>query len=259
MNDTPPVPPPIPPPIPTGAPQAAASAPAAPEESAPLRGVAAVIDAVLREPHRVVGQLAEPGGARLLGTLAVVTVVCSLIYGLVVGSFSGHEQWWAAPVKITLGLFLAAAICLPSLYLFACLSGSQARPRAVLGAVLGLLMLTTMLLAGFAPVAWLFSESTRSLCWMGALHLTFWWVATLFGLRFVRAAFAHSGARSGAGLLAWSVIFILVCLQMTTTLRPLLGRAETFLPREKRFFIAHWLQCGRGAEARPSTRSAGFD
>jgi len=28
---------------------------------------------------------------------------------------------------------------------------------------------------------------------------------------------------------------------MTTALRPILGRSDTFLPREKKFFVAHWL------------------
>jgi len=42
----------------------------------------------------------------------------------------------------------------------------------------------TVLLIGFAPVAWLFSQSTESLLLMGALHLVFWLIATYFGLRF---------------------------------------------------------------------------
>jgi len=50
--------------------------------------------------------------------------------------------------------------------------------------VTGLLMLMTILLIGFAPVAWLFSQSTESLGWMGFLHLLFWLIATAFGVRF---------------------------------------------------------------------------
>jgi hypothetical protein len=166
-----------------------------------------------------------------------------LIYGAVVGSFSGHEQWWAAPVKIASGLLISTLICLPSLYVFACLSGSQARLAEMFGLVVGLLMLMTLLLVGFAPVAWLFSQSSESLPWMGALHLVFWFVAALFGLRFLRAGFAHSNARSNGGLNAWIIIFMLVMLQMSTALRPLIGRAETFLPETKRFFLSHWGNC----------------
>jgi hypothetical protein len=111
------------------------------------------------------------------------------------------------------------------------------------GLVAGLLMLMTILLVGFAPVAWLFSQSTSSLPWMGALHLGFWITATFFGLRFLSAAFARSDARSNAGLRTWMVIFLLVALQMSTALRPIVGKSTSLLPHEKKFFISHWLSC----------------
>ena len=80
---------------------------------------------------------------------------------------------------------------------------------------------------------------------MGALHLIFWFVSTVFGLRFLNAAFSHSEARSNAGLSTWIVIFVLVVLQMTTALRPIVGKADTFLPppEEKKFFLSHWFDC----------------
>src|SRR5256885_11130618 len=56
--------------------------------------------------------------------------------------------------------------------------------------------LTTVLLIGFAPVAWVFSESTKSLPAIGALHLIFWLIATYFGLRFLHAGFAHIDRKS---------------------------------------------------------------
>ena len=163
--------------------------------------------------------------------------------GAVVGSFSGHEQWWAAPVKVSLGLLVSVLICLPSLYIFACLSGSQARLAEIFGMVGGLLMLMTILLVGFAPVAWLFSQSTSSITWMGALHLIFWGIATIFGLRFLEAGFSHSQARTNAGFNVWVIIFVLVALQMTTALRPIVGSSDTFLPTEKKFFLNYWSEC----------------
>jgi hypothetical protein len=101
----------------------------------------------------------------------------------------------------------------------------------------------TALLIGFAPVAWLFSQSTESPVWMGTLHLAFWFISTIFGLRFLEGGFSHSNARSNAGLNTWMLIFVLVILQMTTALRPLLGTSDAFLPKEKRFFVTHWQKC----------------
>ncbi|SPE52687.1 conserved membrane hypothetical protein [Verrucomicrobia bacterium] len=123
------------------------------------------------------------------------------------------------------------------------MSGSQARLAEICGLLSGMLVLTTLLLIGFAPVAWLFSQSTESVAWMGALHLVFWFIATGFGLRFFENAFSHSQPRSKAGLNTWIVIFALVAVQMTTALRPIVGTGPTFLPHQKEFFLAHWAEC----------------
>lgn len=137
-------------------------------------------------------------------------------------------------------------ICLPSLYIFTCLSGSQARLGEICGLLAGLLLLMTILLVGFAPVAWLFSQSLREVGAMSALHFLFWGVATYFGVRFLWSAFTHSKARSKAGLNTWIAIFMLVALQMTTALRPIVGTGGSFLPTDKMFFLEHWGQCLQG-------------
>ena len=207
----------------------------------PIPNFVGAIEAILRQPRRVMFQLRQPGSGRLIAAMLTVSVVCSLIYGVIAGTFSGGAQLWAAPVKIACGLLISALICLPSLYIFSCLSGSSARLSEVFGLVAGLLLLMTILLIGFAPVAWVFSQSTESVVAMGALHLAFWLIATCFGLRFLSAAFAHY-SHSGDGLKVWIAIFLLVMLQMTAALRPILGTADTFLPKEKQFFISHWMK-----------------
>ena len=188
-------------------------------------------------------QLRQPGAGRLVGAMVVVAILCSMIYGVVVGSFSMGAQLWVAPLKIASGLLISTIICLPSLYIFTCLSGSQARLAEICGLVAGLVMLMTILLIGFAPVAWLFSQSTESVAWMGALHLTFAFISVFFGLRFLENGFRHSKARSNAGLNTWIIIFLLVIVQMTTALRPIVGKADTLLPAKKEFFLTHWGEC----------------
>jgi hypothetical protein len=201
------------------------------------------IEAILRQPRRVIYQLRQPASGRVILGMLSVSICCSLVYGVVVGTFSMGEQLWAAPVKIAGGLLLAALICLPSLYIFTCLSGSEARLSEICGLLAGLLVLMTVMLIGFAPVAWLFSQSTESVVWMGILHLAFWLVSTLFGLRFLENGFSHTKARSSAGLNVWIIIFLLVAVQMTTALRPIVGKASTFFPTQKRFFVTHWGDC----------------
>jgi len=30
---------------------------------------------------------------------------------------------------------------------------------------------------------------------------------------------------------------------MTTALRPIIGKADTFMPTQKQFFLSHWIDC----------------
>ena len=154
-----------------------------PADEVPVVTTLGAIEALLRQPGRLLHQLSRPRSEILILSLLLVAILCSGVYGLVVGTFSGGIQLWAAPLKIALGLLLSALICLPSLYIFSCLSGSRARMVEVCGMVAGLLALMTILLVGFAPVAWVFSQSMESLPAMGSLHLAFWMVSVYFGLR----------------------------------------------------------------------------
>lgn len=241
----------IPPPIPSAFPD---STPLGehPDDRLPITGPVSAIEAMLRQPRRVLYQLRQADAPKIIAGLCAVSLLCALVYGLVVGTFSNGTQLWAAPAKIAGGMLVSALICLPSLYIFSCLSGSQARLIEVVGLVAGLLGLTTILLIGFAPVAWVFSQSTSSVAAMGALHLAFWFIATIFGWRFLRNGFAHLSAKSSGALYVWIFIFVLVCVQMTTALRPIVGTSDTFLPTEKKFFLAHWLNVlDKTAEAKP--------
>lgn len=205
----------------------------------PIRGIGGTAEALLRHPRRIQYHLRQPDAGRLLLSLLLIAVVCSAIYGLVVGTFSKGDQLWAAPLKISLGLLMSGLICLPSLYIFACLSGAYVRMMEAAGLVIGLMALLSVLLVGFAPVAWVFSESTQSVPAMGTLHLGFGLVAVWFGLRFLMSGLVHAQAGAG-GIRVWSFILLIVLLQMTTALRPILGTATTLLPDEKKFFMTHW-------------------
>lgn len=239
MNESNPTPPPVPPIL--NSPSGSRPLGDDPQDRESIRGPISAIESILRHPRRVLYQLRQPGAGHLIIALLLIAIVCSVVYGVVVGTFSGGTQLWAAPVKIAAGLVISAVICLPSLYIFSCLSGTQARLIEVVGMIAGLLALMTVLLIGFAPVAWVFSQSTESLAAMGALHLTFWCISTYFGVRFLSEGFAHLSGKP-AGLRVWVTIFLLVMIQMSTALRPIVGKADTILPVEKKFFLKHWFE-----------------
>jgi len=209
-----------------------------PDDKSPIL----VIEALLKYPGRIIYELQNNWRAALAIWLLVLALLGMAMYGVVVGSFSGGTQMWIAPAKIAIGTFLSILICLPSLYIFACLGGIDARLRTVSGVLFSAVGLGALLLIGFAPVAWIFSQSTDSVAFMSALHLVLWAIGISFGLRLIDAMGRLLSGSGRSHLKLWGFIFVVVCLQMMTTLRPIVGRSKRFLPGERKFFLAHWFE-----------------
>lgn len=199
-----------------------------------------LFEALLRQPKALVERLARPGHGAVL-SFAAIAIVSFALFGFVLGCFAKYEQLWAAPVKVTGGLVFASIICFPSLYIFTTLAGSRMSLSQLLAVFAGTAALAGLLLLGFAPAVWIFAESTDSFGFMGMLGLAAWAIALIFGLRFLTAATRHAGATGTGPIVIWSIVFALVTLQLTTSLRPILGRSEKqFLTQEKKFFLQHW-------------------
>jgi len=199
-----------------------------------------VVEALLKHPGRLIHAFQEGGGGVPL-RLALSAFISLTVFGLLLGTFSGGTPIWAAPLKITIGMLVAVIICFPSLYIFSALDGLNARVHQIASVLLGMVALTALLLLGFAPVIWVFSTSTDSLGFMGFLVLMFWIIGLFFGARLLTGAVSLIGSESSGYLKVWIAIFTIVTFQMSTSLRPLIGTAETFLPAEKKFFLEHWL------------------
>ena len=209
-----------------------------------------VVEALLKFPGRIIHELQNNWRAALPLWLLSLALLGMLAYGVVVGSFSGGAQFWIAPAKIAMGTILSILICLPSLYIFTCLSGIDVQLRTVTGVLFAAVSLSALLLIGFAPVAWIFSQSTDSVAFMAALHIGLWAIGIMFGLRLLEAMGHLLGRSARTHLKLWSVIFIVVCLQMMTTLRPIVGTSDRFLPSEKKFFLTHWAETLQDGPAR---------
>ncbi len=205
-------------------------------------GLLTAAEALLKTPGQIVHGLQHPGSRTLVLALLAMAVLCLAAYGITVGMFAWGNNLWISPLKLTFGQLLSALICLPSLIIFSCLSGTDLNIRHICAMWVASLTLTSLLLVGFAPVSWIFTQSTESVWFMGLLHLVFWAIAIYYGLRFlvVSLSFLNDGDRSGH-LITWCVIFILVSLQMSTTLRPMIGESDMQLRTEKRFFLSQWM------------------
>ncbi|HBC85624.1 MAG TPA: hypothetical protein DCZ94_01590 [Lentisphaeria bacterium] len=195
---------------------------------------------LLKDPLKVISGFGRLPMARLLLNIILINIVCLVGYGVIVGSFSGGIQWYMAPVKIIAGLMLAVLFCYPSFYIFSCLSGIDVKPGTAMLVLLAAVSVFSILIVGFAPIAWVFSQSTNTVFFIGFFHLLFWGTSTLFGMRVLLKAASSLKCKNTFYPLFWILIFMITSLQMMTALRPIVGTAETVLPKEKMFFMAHW-------------------
>ncbi|HEV3342354.1 MAG TPA: hypothetical protein VG125_18435 [Pirellulales bacterium] len=184
-------------------------------------------------------------------------------YGLAMGMFSGGHAIWLAALKVPLIAVASLSLCAPSLYVLLGLSGSPVGLRQVAAILSGSACLASMLLVGFAPVAWLFGVSTTNVQFMILLHIGVFAVGVGYGLRLLGSSVPR-GFSGNRVLAVWAAVFLLVCAQMLTYFRPLLAVSENgFRDDQKRFFFEHFLDSMRSGDGRavaeqvsPSTDSA---
>jgi len=205
-------------------------------------GFSSILNHLLKKPLSIIHEI-NKGDKNPVITLLLITLVCLAVFGFVLGIFNSGQQLWIAPTKLIGGVLFSGLICLPSLYIFGCLGGMDAKIHHVAGLMLTFLAITSLLLVGFAPVVWLFSTSSNSLVFFGILSLFVWLVCLIFGLRIISRGARSMGGGQGGHLTVWVIIFMLVTLQMTTTLRPILGTSDKFINlEEKHFFLGYWFK-----------------
>lgn len=150
------------------------------------RGVIEVLGALLKYPRRIIYELFQSDGRKLMWPLLVIALGGFALYGVVIGTFAFGSQLLITPAKLLLGVTMAFAICFPSLFIFAALDGIDAPPQAIAGVLLAALGVAALLLLGLGPVAWIFAQSTDSVGFVAALHFIFWVTAFGFGARLLR-------------------------------------------------------------------------
>jgi hypothetical protein len=86
-------------------------------------------------------------------------------------------------------------------------------------------------LAGFAPVAWIFSQSSTPVSFIGPIHLLVWLLSMLASQRVLNAGLKHWQGRRNGLTGVWFFVLIVTSLQMATTLRPIVGSGAKLFER----------------------------
>ncbi len=203
-------------------------------------GLVQVLEELLKRPEELAEQICRDGAGRITMTLLWCGLAGFLAYGVLMGSFSGHPQWLWSAAKVPGGMLLCGLLCFPSLFIFSCLSGAEISLGQTVSLLVGGLTLTAVLLIGFLPVVFIFSCSTHSVSFMGFIHLLIWVVSFVIGIRFLQRGIRMFTENRSHLLVVWCFVLLLTMVQMSTTLRPLVGSSQDFITPEKKFFLVHW-------------------
>jgi hypothetical protein len=179
----------------------------------------------------------ESVDAMTSASLLIGATLCMAAYAIAAGFFQGGWSVVLALVKIPLIIFGSMLLCLPSLYIFTALGGSDVSPREFVAGVAGFCGTVGLILLALMPITWLFAVSTLSLTFVVWLHVFIWFTALAFGRRAIVRTFGPT--RGAVGL--WLVLLFLVSLQMTTYLRPVLWHVSgaPLVELEKESFFTH--------------------
>lgn len=201
-----------------------------------------IVTALLKNPQRVSESIA--GQSDLLRDAVVLlaaAVGCHVVFGFAVGMFGGLAVAVMDVVKVPLAATCSLFLCLPSLYVFACVAGSPMSLSQAFTLGCSCLAMVGLLLVGLAPVAWLFAVSTESPSFVVVLTLAIWLIAVAFAARYVGKLRANPLFHRQAGIKLWFVVLALVMLQMVTCMRPMLSKpASGWWTTEKKFFLSHF-------------------
>ncbi|MFO7871702.1 MAG: hypothetical protein R6V03_09760 [Kiritimatiellia bacterium] len=202
-----------------------------------------IVTSLLKAPSRVADAIAHQRKELVSAavSLLVVAVVCHAVFGFAVGLFGGWSVALMDVVKAPLVAVCSLLLCFPSLYVFACVAGSPLSISQTVALGCSCLAMVGLLLVGLAPVAWLFAVSTESLSFIVILTLFIWLIALSFAARYVGKLRANPLFQKQAGIKMWFLILIIVTLQMTTCMRPMLAKPEKgWWTGGKQFFLSHF-------------------
>jgi hypothetical protein len=167
-------------------------------------------------------------GAKLR-SMILSTLVYLALFGVVLGMSHSWQQALMSAVKLPMLFLVTLLICLPTLYFFNLLYGSQLTFQQTTTLMMAAVTITGALTLAFASIALFFwltvgeQYTILILLNVGILGISSWW-----GLSFLRQGMRHiqrdaMDVRQGRILMTWLVIYAFVGTQMAWALRPFFG------------------------------------
>jgi len=161
-----------------------------------------------------------------LRSMVVSTIIYLALYGLVMGISNSWQQALMSAIKLPVLFLVTLLICLPTLYFFNLLYGSQLTFGQTAALIMAAVTVTAALTLAFASITLFFWLTVPDyeffiLLNVGVLAITAWW-----GLSFLRQGMRHIQRVAPAArriLAVWVAIYAFVGTQMGWALKPFFG------------------------------------
>jgi len=146
-----------------------------------------VVETILRTPQQFFAELRD--GIELpnkIIAMLVSSVTFFMVYGAILGSTHSPLQAISSAIKLPIVFLGASLICLPTLYVFSLLLGSNERLGQTISLILMGVTVTGVLLLSFAPITFLFMLTTSGYAFFKLLNVAFMMIAAYIGMSFLR-------------------------------------------------------------------------
>jgi len=191
----------------------------------------AVIETILRNRYHFFLEIRDGHELQAkMKAMLVSSVVFLALYGAVMGST--HSLWQAvsAAVKLPVLFLVTLIICIPALYIFSVLFGSNQRLHQSIALVLSAITITAVLLLSLAPITFFFMLTTSGYQFFKLLNVLFFAIAGIVGMVFLSRGMRLAASNQQEGtkmrgliLYLWIILYAFVGSQMAWTLRPFVG------------------------------------
>ena len=180
---------------------------------------------------------------------ALLILLFSFLYGLIMGSFNGLLQSLVTSIKMPVLILLSLLICFPAFYVIQFMLGSKMAVFHMANMILsGFIVFTTIALS-FSPIILFFMITSNNYAFLKLLHVAIFVFSGIFGMRTIVNGLKYSCEKTnvypkmGINVFKfWIVIFAFVSMQLAWNLRPFVGSKdlpfELFREKEGNFYLA---------------------
>jgi hypothetical protein len=191
-----------------------------------------VVETILRQRDQFFEEIRDQVGIQeKIQAMLVSSTAFMAAYGAILGSTHSLLQALSSAIKLPI-LFLATMlICIPTLYIFSLLFGSNQRLNQTLAVVLSAITIKSVLLLSLAPITFFFLLTTSGYQFFKLLNVFFFAIAGIVGVLFlIQGTRLISSGEESTGtkkrnfiLYLWIFLYMFVGSQMAWTLRPFVG------------------------------------